>query len=441
MLSKSFIRIMGTAALLVILALSIASPALAFDGRGGDTVTIPADEVVDDDLYVAGETVVINGTIKGDLIAFAQTITINGTVEGDLIAAGQAIIINGNVQDDARIAGAALFVGETATIGSDLIGAGASLETRKGSTIGQDVVFVGGQVLLAGDIARNADISTGGLELRGTVGGNLKADVGDSDEASPGTYMFMPDTGVSIPNVKSGLTIDPAAKIGGDLEYTSAKQLTIPEGVVAGKIVYMEPKVDEDEDAPKPVTTAELVMNTGLDIIRTIATLLLFGLLLIWLFPTFIKNAVERVKTAPLPSLGWGVIAYAAFFFALLVLIITMIIGAIIFGVLTLGTVSGTIVVLGLLAIFALILGFVLVTSFVAQILISMLGGQLILARIKPELADNKYLPLVIGVLIYAILVAIPIFGSLVWWVVVLLGLGALWYLGYERLGKKPAAA
>jgi len=440
MFYKSLTRVLVSAALLAILALSLASPALASEGRGGDTVTIPASEVVNDDLYVTAQTVVVDGTIKGDLIVFAKTITINGTIEGDLIGAGQDVIVNGTVMDDVRIAGAALSIGENAKIGSDLIGAGASLETHKGSSIGQDVVFAGGQVLFSGDIVRNVNVATGGLELRGTIGGNLKADVGNPDEsngASPGSYIS--NSSVSIPNVKIGLTIAPAAKIGGNLEYTSDKQLSIPAGVAAGKVTYTAPKVDEN--APKPLTPAQEALNSGLNAIRMMITLLLFGLLLGWLFPTFIKASIEYIKTAPIPSLGGGILSIAVFCLSLLVLVIAMMIGAILFGVLTLGSISGAIVLIGLLAIFALIVGFVLVISFVAQIIVSTLGGQLILARIKPELAEHKYWPLVIGVIIFAILAALPFVGWLINLIVVLFGLGAFWYLGRGMLEKKPVAA
>ncbi len=440
MLSKSFTRILGGAALITLLMLSIATPALAFDGRGGDDVTIPAGEVVNDDLYVAAQTVVVDGTIKGDLVVFAKTITINGTVEGDLIAAGQDVIINGTVQDDARIAGAALFVGENAKIGGDIVSAGASLETRKGSTVGDDVVFAGGQALFAGEITRNVEIATGGMELRGTIGGNLKADVGNPDQnRGGGPRSYITNSSISIPDVKMGLTFGPAAKIGGNLEYTSSKQFNIPAGAVAGKVIYTVPKVDED--APKPPSMTQRVINGGFDVIRMIVTLLLFGLLLGWLFPSFIQTAIGRIKTAPLPALGEGILSIAAFCFSLFALVIAMIIGAILFGVLTLGEITGTIVVLGLLAIFALIFGFVLVTSFVAQIIVSTLGGQFILARIKPELAENKYWPLVIGVVLFAILVAVPFVGPLINLIVVLFGLGAIWYLGRAKLNKTPVAA
>jgi hypothetical protein len=169
-------------------------------------------------------------------------------------------------------------------------------------------------------------------------------------------------------------------------------------------------------------------------------TLILLGLLLGWLFPTFISLSVNNARTAPLPSFGWGFVAIAAFFFALLVLIIATVIGAMLFGVLTLSGLSTTIVFLGLLGTFVLIFGFVLAMTFVAQIIISVLGGKLILEKIKPEWADHKVWPLVVGVVLFAILTAIPILGWLAGMVVILLGMGALWIYGNSLIPRKAAA-
>lgn len=431
---KIITRILVAATLFGILTLGFVAPALAFDGRGHEnTLTIPASEVVNDDLYATAETITIDGTVKGDVIAFAKTITINGTVEGDLIAAGQDIIVNGTIKDDIRIAGAALLLGEKASIGGDVIAAGASLETRSGGTIGQDMVLAGGQGLLAGDIGRNLNSATGSLEIRGKIGGNASVDVGTEE-----TNIAIPNSGVTIPNLRPGLTLGSSAKIDGTLDYTSSQKMYIPEGAVGGKVTHSEPKVDEDEIV-KPPTPTEFVLNIVLEVVRTIASLILVGLLLLWLFPAFIKTATERVKAAPLASAGWGIVYIAAFFFAMLIVTIATIIGAIALGALTLGGLGGAIVSTGLVLIAVLVVGFCLTIGFVAQVIVSILGGQLLLGRINPELAEHKYWPLIVGVVIYAVLVAIPIFGWLVGCLVVLLGLGALWYLGQGMVARKPA--
>ncbi|MBK7456814.1 MAG: hypothetical protein IPJ46_24735 [Anaerolineales bacterium] len=54
-------------------------------------------------------------------------------------------------------------------------------------------------------------------------------------------------------------------------------------------------------------------METGLDMFRTTVTLVLFGLLLGWLFPTITKNLAEKINSQ-LGSLGQALIAWSAFF-------------------------------------------------------------------------------------------------------------------------------
>jgi hypothetical protein len=435
-MGKISIRILIGVLLVTILAFSIAGPVAAFDGRNGDKIVIGKDEVVNDDLYVGATEFTLDGTVHGDVLAAGELITINGNVDGDVMAAGKTVIINGNVTGSVRIAGAVLFIGENAKIGKDIIAAGASLETRKGSATGQDAVVFGAQALMAGDVTRNVKISAGGIEFRGNIGGNAEAEVGDTKDEGHVPMFFSPNSPIPMPNVKGGLTIDPAAKIGGKLTYTSAKELPIPGGVVAGAVSHVSPKI-----APIVQPTAsELFMTSLLAAIRKMVTLIIIGLLLGWLFPGFLSFTINRARTAPWPSLGFGIVSFAAFFFALLVLIVATVIIAIMFGALTLSGLSVTVVFLGILGTFTLIFGFVLAMTFVAQVIVSILSGRLILERVRPEWAENKVWPLVIGVIIFAVLTAIPILGQLTGLLVILLGLGALWAYGSTLIAKQPAA-
>ncbi len=132
-------------------------------------------------------------------------------------------------------------------------------------------------------------------------------------------------------------------------------------------------------------------------------------------------------------------VTYAAFFVALFVILIVMILGGVLFGALTLGGMSGTIVWVGILVLFALIVGFVLVTAFLTKIVVAWLGGKLILARIKPELAEHKVWPLVLGVVIVALLAALPFVGWLFKLLIMFLGLGALWIWGRDLMQARKA--
>ena len=84
-------RILSIFTLLIILTLSLAVPAQAFDGQTGEDIFIKSDEVVYDDLYIIANDFTLDGTVTGDLVVFGAIITINGTVEGDLIADGQRV--------------------------------------------------------------------------------------------------------------------------------------------------------------------------------------------------------------------------------------------------------------------------------------------------------------------------------------------------------------
>ncbi len=429
---KTVTKIFTISTLIAILALAFATPVMAFDGRSGDNITIEADEVINDDLYVTAETFTLKGTVNGDLVVFGSTIIINGTVNGDVMAAGQSVVINGTVTGDARIAGAALQLGKTANVAEDLLAGGASLETKDGSNIGGELVFGSGQTLLAGDVTGDVLAGTGALELRGEFGGDVTAEVGDADQGNgPPPSMYMPNVSISIPTVAPGFTISDDAKIKGNLEYAQSKDIKFPVGVVDGKVTRTEPAVDNTY-VKAPPTMTQRAVSWSLDLLRSMVTLILFGLLLGWLFPSFMQKLLSKLQSQPAASLGWGIVAFAAFFFVILLVMVVMILGGIIFGVLTLHGVSGTIIWVGILAIFELIVGFVLVTSFLTKIVVAWLSGKWIINRFNPVLAESRVWPLVLGVVIIALLLALPFVGWLFGLIIMFLGLGALWFWGRD---------
>jgi cytoskeletal protein CcmA (bactofilin family) len=430
--------------LLMLLSLTIATPAYAFDGRGGDKVVVPSGETINDDLYAGANEIVLDGTVNGDAVVFAQMVTVNGTVNGDLITAAQTVVVNGTITGDVRMAGSVLFVGDKAKIGGDVLGAGYSLEVRSGSTVGRDLVAATGQTLLAANVGRNVIAYAGALQINGDVGGNVKAHVGEAnqDRQGPPPTMFMRESTVPVPMVKQGLTIDPEAKIGGNLEYTQDADLIIPAGVVAGKVTRTAQPHDESTPAPEKTQTQKIVdwvWHSG----RSLVTLLLIGLFMLWLFPLFTSAVSNELESKPWPSLGWGVVAYAGFFFILMLLVFVMILGAVIFGLLTLGGLSATIVFVGLLALFTLIVGFVLATAFLAKIVFGITLGRWILTKAGSPIATHRYWPMVIGVAITVAVVALltfPFVPGLLGWLlnfaIVLFGLGALWLWLRGRMTK-----
>lgn len=449
MRTRRFPKLIFILGLASLLALALAGTALAFETRDGNTVVIESGEVVADDLYVSAQTLTVNGTIQGDLAVIGGKITIgpSGVVEGDLMAAGQSVEIDGQVKDDVRMAGAALILVPGAQVGDDLFSAGYSLETGAGSTIGGDAVFAGNQALLAGDISGNLTAAANGVSIQGGVGGNVDATVGSPTAAPPFTpFMFMPNM-PPVPTVPGGLTVGREAEIGGDLNYTSGTEALIPPGAVGGEVNRTVPEVKPQEEKEK-VQPARGAGTAGwfLKNLRNFLGLLVFGLLLVWLAPKIVQNSAAALQAKPLPGLGWGLVSLVAAFFAVLVLIAVTVVAAILLGILTLGDLVGTIISGGLLAVGVFTFAFGVALSYLSQIVVSYLGGKLILSRLKPEWTVRPYLPFILGLIILVILAAIPYLGGVITFIVIVLGLGALWLLGMQwlrdrRLAPAPVAA
>ena len=430
-------RLLATAGIALLTIFLAVPTARAFEGRGGDVIIIEADEVIDDDLYVGAGEFTLDGTVKGDLIVGGGTIEINGTVEGDLWATGQSIVINGTVEDDVRIAGFALLVG--GEVMDDLITVGFSLENERGSNVGGDMFFGGYQASLAGDVMGNANLAGGAIGIAGTIGGDADVDVGGAEpgEKMPPGFPFAPNL-PPVPSVTGGLTIGESASIGGDLNYTANAEVAIPTGAVAGETTFTQyvPEVEEPA-APSP---AALVGRWFVRRLRLLITLLLVGALMMWLVPDWTRKVASIVQTRPLPSLGWGVVAIAAFVMAMLVLIIATVLLAIVFGIVTLGELAGRLAALGGIVMGAATFGFSITWAYVTKIVISLLLGQLIFRLFKSTAAEHRWWPMLLGVLIFVIITAIPVLGWLATLVTVLLGLGAVWIWGRDWLtGRKVA--
>lgn len=398
----------------VILAAEVAA---AVEFRAGQNVVVAADEVIEEDLYVTGDTVTIDGTVRGDVVASGREVTLNGTVEGDLMACGQAVVINGRVGDDARIAGMALKLGLLAEVVDDLVAAGFSLETEGGSSIGGTLLVAGFQALLGGDVSEDVKGSGSAIQLAGTVGGSVDLEMGESTGAGP-LLAFLP-TPVVMPAVSPGLTLADSARIGGDLSYTSAIEAYVASGSETLGTSKHRLTAGEAEEAPG--TRAKLLQQ-----LRRLVTLFVVGLMLAWLAPGWLPDLAATVRRRPLQSLGWGLGAVIALPVAMLALFGIVLLVALLFGLLTLSGLAALVVVTGLFGEGVLTAVLWLGISFVAPLVIGLLVGRLVLERAAPDRAGGRIVPLLVGLVLLAALGAVPYLGRVVGFAVALLGLGAL---------------
>lgn len=432
---RRFLLAIALALLLVLIAIS---PAWSLSSRFGEQVAIGANETIADDLYVAANTITLDGTVKGDAVLAGRSITINGTVEGDVIAAGQAVIINGSVGDDLRMAGQALILDTRARVASDAIAAGFSLENKAGSTVGGDLAFAGVQALLAGNVKQNVTGFMAALDLRGTVGSNANVTVGpQGDEPEPFYPPFLPQPPVPTPKLRSGLTVADTARIGGKLTYTStdvgriSQQAQIAGGVVRQELETQEALSSGAESQPNP---AQILFWQ----LQRLLALLLVGWLLLRFLPNWTRNLVDIIRSKPLPSLGWGFVAFLAVgMLALAIALVTFLLTGLF--AFTIPILIIPVLAIGTLANLTLLFGFVIFGSYVPQIAIAFLGGRWLLQKMRSDASTGWFVALIVGLVAYVVLTGIPVLGSFLSLITLFLGLGALWLWGQSKLNRAPA--
>ena len=418
-------RLAAALGLALALTLALARPALAFDGREGDQVTIAAGEVVDDDVLITANTAVVNGTVNGDLIVFGNKITIAGTVNGSVVAAGQEVTITGKVAGTVYGAGANVIIGSGAVIGRNVAVGAYSSSLDAGATVGRDLVAAGYQHFLDGEVKGDASISAGAIELNGDVGGDVTTEVGvPTDE----DYQFTP---FLPPSVKPGLRVGSNAQIGGKLTYTSdAPQASAIESAPVGGVVYQTPTPDEEELPPTPpaqVSFGGSLLRWILTRVRDLVTLLVLGTLTLWLLPGVFGKVVEKAQTQTLPAAGWGLLTAIVGYAAAALIALALVIVGVLFGLITLGGLSNTVFGVGFSGLGALVAVFTLLVSYGSKLVIAYLVSRIVLEKIVPQWAGNRAVVLVLGVVVYVILRGIPVLGWVIGVIVTLMGLGAMW--------------
>jgi hypothetical protein len=419
-------------AFVLITAWPLGVPARAFDGRGAEQVVIPAGQTVDDDLYLMGQNVTVDGTVRGDLVVLAQNLTINGQVEGNLIAVAQTIVLNGIVRDTARVAAQVFLMDGGGRVGRDVIAAGYSAEIRPGSTVGRDFGIGASQAVIAGRIQRNVHAGVDAMEISGNVGGDVRATIPSRPSSvTSAAFNSAPPPVKTAPVVRPGLTVTESARIDGRLLYESPREYPIG-GRVGQEVKWSQMAADEVIE-PGPFDVA---ISIVLDILRKTVAIAVVGLLLLWLAPRGLALIGHTIQARPGPSTGWGFLIACAAVLAIFGLGFGIIIFVMGFSVITLFSLAGLVFLLGLLCEVTLIVGLAVITGLVAQAIVSYQLGRLLLERTGHPIGERDVPPLFVGALLFAVITAIPVFGGVIGLVTAFATLGAAWLIVRgERMG------
>lgn len=233
---------------MLVFVLSAVQASWAFTARTGEQAEVGREEMIPGDLFIAGERVIVRGTVRGDLYA-----------------AGREVIVEGEVSGDAVLAGEEVTVGERGSIGQDLVFA-----ARETSILGP----VGGYALGAG---RRITVDSG-------IGGNARFGVGE-------------------------LVLGEHAHIRGGLRYHSRKAALVSEGArVQGEVRRSIPELGLD---PRKLVGALLLAGL-VGKLFVFAAGLVLGLAAVLVMPRWVLGVTDTVKTSPGPCAGWGALVLFA---------------------------------------------------------------------------------------------------------------------------------
>ncbi len=368
-------RVMLMVSAVLCFALLASAGGFAFVARTGAYLTVERGEVIDEDVFFAGETVSIRGTVNGDLFIAAKTINIEGNVKGGALLIANRITLSGTLSHSLRMMGQSMVV--EGTVGGDILAVGNEVVIGERAQVKGDVVFGARSVLFGGPV--------GGYVLGGGSSVELQNRIGDD------VYLA----------VKT-LSLARGAKIGGDLVYYSEKEASIEPGAeVAGAITHRIPEFRERLKEVFPFVILAGVVGK----IVAYLMMLLVGLVVILLMPRWVDSLAITLKERIGACAGWGA----------LILFVVPVGVAIAFS-----TVVG--ITLG-----AITLSLYIVALYLSQIIVGLLLGRLILRQFNGSVtAGALFGAFALGLLLIRLVRFIPGIGFFVWLVVALFGLGAI---------------
>jgi len=419
--------------------------------RGDQETVVAAGETVEGNLYAGGQTVRIEGTVTGDVIAGGNRVEVasGGVIEGDLIAGGQGIIVRGDVEGDVRAAGYMVQVESGGHVGGELLGAGFSIGVADGATIDQDVIAAGGQGLLDGAVGGDVHFAGGGLDIQGQIAGDVDAEVAPPDEAAPNMFWtsFMQDVPALPRMAPMGLTVGSQARIDGRLSYASPDPSNLPPDIAGRAEFRQQAGGAEAAEAPAvpvaPPSASRRFASWTVDFLKWFLSLAALGLVLAWLAPRLLGTAGLNLTDRALPSAGSGCLTMMLSVAGVIFIFLALIFGATFVSSIQLGHLAWPLFSASMLG-FALLTFGVSLLAWIGRVVLGLWIGQWLLVRLAPAQADGpygRYLAVLLGLFVYALVTSLPWIGDLAGFVGVLFGLGALVLLGWTALSDLRRAS
>lgn len=337
-----------------------------------DNFFFPDTAVIEDDVFILGENVKLDGIIEGDLISASASLVQGGLVLGSLNSISQDLDVLGEVKGSVR--GFAQNVNVNGRLSRNLLAFGYSVDIKPDAEIQKDITAYCAKLTLHGTVKGDLKGGMDELIISGTVGGNVKV---KADK----------------------ITLMPTARIVGDFRYTSEKEAKIESGSqIVGETVWI-PKETKKKKPESPFTAKSLISE-----IVFLLALMVTGVVLTLLCKRNAYQAKQAVGDYFLRSLGLGFVFVICIPIAILILMVTLI------GI-----------PIAIISLFAY-----LVFVYVAKIPVATFVGEKILKALGHKGEPSLIWSMILGLVILTIPLNIPYLQWPVCFLVLFTGFGAI---------------
>jgi len=344
-------------------------------------IVIDEQQPINGPLFKAAETILLKGEVNGDVFLVGSDISVDAVINGDLVIVGVKVDVKGKITNDFRAIAAQIDVD---------------------ALIEDDITLAGGQITLD----QNTHVNNTIFALGGLIEINGQADKYIWLQSSRAIFNGQANQDVTI--IADDVDIYSDASVSGNLTINSVQNPSISnKAVIVGELIK-----NKLSKPPSNKITDRFNLNnftltkklTFLVLAQKLASLIfdiLIGLLLIALLPKLAQELTKTTIDKSSQALGWGFLKLLAVPLIALFFAISLI---------------GIPLAVLIFFLYGLFLYF-------AKLIIFLTIGTKIFSDYKFK---KPYQSLIMGAIIITLLKLIPVIGSLIYAVLIVLGLGSI---------------
>lgn len=356
-----------------------------------DSFILGPDEKLEEERWIQAEEIQLEGLVNQDVYLLGSNLVLNADFRDNVWAMGQSLSFEGEASDEIRAA-AVQSIRLGGRIDKGITAYAKTIQVRPEAVCRGSARFLAENIIIEGEM-EHAWLAASKVTVKGQVTGNLRI-------------------------IAEDIVILPGSSIGGDLRYTTGKELVLGKGVHLGGELLAVP-MEDFLSGP----SAWLGSRWGWIHLILFGNALLLGVVYVFFFSRQVGAAVRVCRVFPFRALFTGSILFLVLPGLSQLLFMSR------FGI------PAALVLIGLYGL-GLYLG---------KLIVALLVGGLILRLKGRQSISRVLLSLLLGLAFLYFMMSLPVLGFMIWITLGTFGLGGIVisHMGTRliRMQKEPSGS